>query len=156
MSMTTFLIWWLAFGSYLLFAGTASLDELATAAVLATLAVTWATAIRVISNERFAASLRQVAPVLRALAGLLPGTMRAGVGLVGAIVGRGLSGRARRSRFAAGSSNHDLDRSRRALAALCGSLAPNRFVIVADRRDSEVHSHELGPRSAEPDSEWLI
>ena len=157
--MTTILIWWLAFGSYLLFAGTASSDELGTAGVLATLAVVWASAIRAVSNERYAASRRQVAPALRAIAALFPATMRTGLVLVAAAVRpgqAGSAGRARRSRFSAGAEDHALDRSRRALAVLFASLAPNRFVVAAEGRRGEVLLHELGPRPAEPDPQWLI
>lgn len=152
--MSGIVIWCVAFAIYLLFAGTVSRNELITATVLAVLCAVWSYAAREISRERFSASRRQIMPILRAVANVLPATVRTGVILLKAIVSRPTPGRAVQNSFQSGAENDPDDRSRRAIALLCASLAPDRFVVSAERGVKAL-LHTVEPQRAELDPEWL-
>jgi Na+/H+ ion antiporter subunit len=149
------IIWCLAFGSYLLFAGTVSVTELVTGLALGVFAASWATLIRENSRPRFGAAREQVAPLLSALAALWPATVRTGSVLCKVAVCGGALGRSIRARFKPGSRAQPRQCMRRALAVLCASLAPNRFVVDLERGRGEALLHAIDGSSEQADPEWL-
>jgi hypothetical protein len=153
--MATLVIWCVAFGSYLLFAGTISFNELITGAGVATLVAAWSYLISECSRRRFGAHREQIAPVLRALAGLGTATLRTAIVLTGVAVRGGSPGRALRSPLRFGLCDDPAARSRRALAVLCASLAPDRFVVHLDHRRREAIMHAITHAKRESDPEWL-
>lgn len=153
--MTSVGIWCFAFGSYLLFAGTISLSELLTGFVAAMLAAFWALLIRASSRHRFEARREQIPPVLRASVGIFPATLRTAAVLGKVAVSGGSPSRSMRSRFRPGPSEDPREQSRRAIAVLCASLAPNRFVVNAERRRGEALLHSIDRSNSELDPEWL-
>jgi hypothetical protein len=155
MFMTTIVIWCVAFGSYLLFAGTISFDELITGAVVATLAAAWAYLISDCSRRRFSAHREQIIPALRTIAGLGPATLRTALILARVAMRGGTPGRAMRSRLRFGVCDDPAARSRRALAVLGASLAPDRFVVHLDHRRSEAVMHAIARAERQSDPEWL-
>jgi hypothetical protein len=153
--MTTIVIWCVAFGSYLIFAGTISFNEVSTGAVVAALAAAWAYLISDRSRQRFGARREQVAPALRAVAGLGPATLHTAAILTRAGLHGGSPGRALRSPLRFGLEDDPGARSRRALAVLCASLAPDCFVVHLDHRRSEAVMHAIDRAERESDPEWL-
>lgn len=149
-------VWCLGFGFYLLFAGTVSADELATAAVLASFATAWAALIRnAAAPVRFAVFRQLFAAGLRAVFGLVPATVRTwGTLLRAAVSGRSPS-RATVADFRYGVEDDPRERSRRALAVLGASLAPDRFVVRVDPERSRVLLHDFGHPNRVPDAGWL-
>ena len=153
--MISIVIWCLAFGSYLLFAGTISMSELLTGVVVAIAAAVWASLIRASSRLHFEARPQQIPPAIRALAALLPATMRTAAVLGKVAAHGGSPSRSMRSRFRPGESEDRRERSRRAIAVLGASLAPNRFVVNAERGRGEALLHSIDRSDDEPDPEWL-
>lgn len=153
--MATIVLWAAAFAVYLLFAGTVSLHELVTACVMASLASLWGYALREVSGERFAASLGQIPPMLRTLAGLPVATGRTGAILIAAAATGSIIGRAVRTRIEPGPRYDPAGRSRRALAVLAASLAPPRFVVAFERGRAEAILHAIERVDAPPDPKWL-
>jgi hypothetical protein len=153
--MATIVIWCVAFGSYLLFAGTISFNEVITGALAATLAAAWAYLVSSCSRRRFGAHLEQIAPGFRAAASLGPATLRTSAVLARVAVRGGSPGRAARNALRFGVCDDPAARSRRALAVLGASLAPDRFVIHLDHRRSEAIMHAIDRAERESDPEWL-
>ncbi len=153
--MNSIVMWCVAFGSYLLFAGTISFSELLTGVGLATLAVLFAHVVRENSRRRFSAAREQIRPLLRAVGDILPATGRTGAVLAAVVVCGGSPGRSMRSRFRFGLAEDPRQRTRRGLAVLCASLAPNRFVVDVERARGEALTHAVDRSSAEADPEWL-
>ncbi|HEX4041177.1 MAG TPA: hypothetical protein VHY10_05705 [Xanthobacteraceae bacterium] len=148
-------VWCLTFAAYLLFAGTASVDELVTAVVLAGLAAAWAQFIRGCSPRRFAKSRELVAPLWRAIGSLFRATAQTGKLLLKVAAAGGSPGRLHVTNFHYGRRNDPVQRSRRAAAVLLASLAPDRFVVAVDRKSRTVLIHNLIRRDHEPDRRWL-
>lgn len=153
--MATIVIWCVAFGSYLLFAGTISVNEVITGGVVATLAAAWAYLMSDCSRRRFSAHGEQIVPCLRAIGGLGPATVRTAAVLARAALRGGSPGRAGRGPFHFGLDDDPAARSRRALAVLCASLAPDRFVVHLDRRRNDAVMHAVVHTERQPDPEWL-
>jgi hypothetical protein len=153
--MATIVMWCVAFASYLIFAGTTDSDELVTGVVVATLAAGWAYLISDCSRRRFGAHREQIMPVLRAIAGLGPATLRTAAVLTRAGLRGGSPGRAARSPLRFGLEDDPAARSRRALAVLGASLAPDRFVTYLDWRRSEAVMHAIDKAERQSDPEWL-
>jgi len=153
--MVNLLIWCIAFAIYLLFAGTISVTELMAAGVLASLAAAWAHAIRQCSRRPFSVASEQIMPVLRAVAGLFPATLRTCATLLKAVAAGGSPGRALRCRFEFGMAEDPRARTRRAVAVLCASLAPDSFVVTADRAKGEVLIHSIDRSGRHRDPGWL-
>jgi hypothetical protein len=155
MFMTTTVVWCLAFGSYLIFAGTISFNELITAALVATLSAAWAYLIAACSRRRFSAHREQIFPVLCAIGSLGPATLRTGAALTHAVLRGGSPGRAVRSPLRFGMCDDRAARSRRAVAVLGASLTPDRFVVHLDHRRSEAVLHTIYSAERVLDPEWL-
>jgi hypothetical protein len=155
MFMATIVIWCVAFGSYLLFAGTVSFNELVTGAMVATLVTAWAYLISDSARRRFSAHREQIVPTLRALGSLGPASLRTTAVLIGVTLRGGSPGRATRNRLRFGVDDDPAARSRRALAVLGASLAPDRFVVNLDQRRSEAVMHAVASAERESDPEWL-
>jgi len=151
--MTLVLTWCLSGAVYLLFAGQVSADEVATAVVLATLATVWSVVIRRCSQVHFGHAPHLTAALLRAMRDLMPAAMRVGLILVRSAGQRASPGRAVRAAFAPGRAGDPAARTRRAVALLAASLAPDRLVIATDA--NEAHLHVLGELSHAPDARWL-
>jgi hypothetical protein len=151
--MSTILIWCALLGLYLLFAGEVSRNELACALVLASAGTAWVHLVRAGAPRRFAV-VRAIAPVGKALARLPVATFFSGGALLDAARRGASAGRARRCRFVHGADDDPQERTRRALAVLSASLAPDRFVVTLARGD-EALLHDLGAGAALPDERWL-
>ncbi|TGE02309.1 hypothetical protein [Methylobacterium nonmethylotrophicum] len=154
------LVWLGTLALYLLLAGGAGLHEAATGAVVAGLLAAWDWRIRARAERRFAVSRAHLAPWGRALAGLVPATLRTGVALARAIPEGGHSGsrhpgHAHRRPFRRGPEDEPGERGRRAGAVLLASLAPDSFVLRADPGRDEVLIHALGRESPPADPRWL-
>ena len=151
--MNTCLVWCLAFATYLLFAGDVRVDELIAAFVLASLATVWAAVVRRCSRLRFAPSAEAFSHLLRALARLPAAAARTGRALPKVAVLRS-SKRAQECRFRYGRTGAR-DRTRRALAVICASLAPDRFVVDVEPDAQTALLHDILRRSRVPDPRWL-
>lgn len=149
-----YLVWCLAFATYLLFAGRVSLDEVLTAGVVSCLATSWTFLVRRTSQLRFAFTVGAVSHLLRALSRLPSGAARAG-GVLIKIAGQGGSpGRPEERRFRYGGTGA-VHRTRRALVVLGASLAPDRFVVeIVHARDIAL-LHDVLRGSRVLDEWWL-
>lgn len=154
MAIQWLLVWCFVFGTYLIFAGTLSVSELLTGVVVSALATVWAGLISASPARRFSAAKEQIRPALVAVAALFMATVRTGGVLAKVAVRGGSPGRSVRSRFRFGPREDPRARSRRAIAVLCASLAPNRFVVEVERSRGEALLHAVD-MSAAPNSEWL-
>jgi multisubunit Na+/H+ antiporter MnhE subunit len=148
-------IWCLAFGVYLVFAGTVSLDEMATAVVVASLAALWAAVIRHASEQVFAFRRDAVAVVLRVLGNLIPATLQTFAQLLAAATFDQSPGRAQVTQFRFGTNDEPGERMRRAIAVLAASLTPDRFVVRIERDRNEALIHRVGRADGAPDPQWL-
>lgn len=148
-------IWPLCFGLYVLFEGQVSLHECITGASLAALATLYAYFIARSARFRFEASAEAAFVTVRALAKLGSGLSRSfapllGLTRLGASPGRGLT-----VPFKTGAIDDPAARTRRAIAVLAASLAPDRFVVRLEVLEGQVILHDItGNRQS--DSEWLI
>lgn len=111
--------------------------------------------IRAVAPNRFALRRQFALPVLRALANLVQATWRTGWLLSKVAIAGGAPGRSRRADFQFDDADDPGERSRRALAVLLASLAPDRFVVVVDRARGHALLHDFGPHEREPDPRWL-
>jgi hypothetical protein len=152
--MASLVIWCIAYGTYLAFAGNISISECITGLAVAGLMTVWATVIRRSSPDRFEASWQLVRHVLRAIAAVPPAAVRTGLAFFRNVVAGASPGRAHRDPFRFGGDNA-IDRSRRAIAVLCASLAPDRFVVSVRRDDEVALTHYVVRRDHDPDPRWL-
>ncbi|HEY7300715.1 MAG TPA: hypothetical protein VH684_22690 [Xanthobacteraceae bacterium] len=152
--MSLILIWCVSFALYLLFAGEVSAHELICAAVLASLLTAWSRLIRSCSQRCFGFTWNAAASVTRAIASLLPATARTGGALVAAICRLQSLGRAHSVGFRHGAEEEAGERTRRAVAVLCASLAPDRFVVSLER-GKEALIHHIVSGARRPDERWL-
>jgi hypothetical protein len=152
--MNTCLVGCLTFAAYLLFAGTVSVNELITAFLLSSFATVWTAIVRHYSRLRFAPRADAFSHFLRALIRLPAGAGRTGRALMRVAVQGGSPGRSQECRFRYGHTDAR-DRTRRALAVIFASLAPDRFVvdIVSDTETALLH--DVLRRGRMPDREWL-
>jgi hypothetical protein len=152
--MVSLVTWCLAYGIYLAFAGDLSLDECVTGLAVATSMTVWAMVIRRSSADRFAASWELVRHVLRAVAAVPSAAVRTSLMFFRTIVAGASPGRAYRDPFRFGGDNA-IDQSRRAVAILCASLTPDRFVIDLNSDDEVALTHYVVRRDHDPDPRWL-
>jgi multisubunit Na+/H+ antiporter MnhE subunit len=155
LSLISTVTWCLSLGTYLLFAGTISLTEFLAGLACATVLTGWARVIRRHSGRHFVAAREQIWPVLAALADLVPATGHTGIVLAKAAIAGGSPGCSRRFRFRFGADDDPSDRTRRAIAILIASLAPNRFVVDAERNRGFALMHAIDGSQGETDAEWL-
>lgn len=153
--ITVAIAWSAAFALYLLLAGQVSAGEAATGAVLASLAVLWAGAVRGHAWRRLAFSRGHVRPWLRTLAGLVPATVRTGMALARVAALGGSPAKSIQHRFVRGEEDAPRDRGRRATALLAASLAPDSFVLRAEPSRDVVTLHAIVPAADDPDPHWL-
>lgn len=154
--MYLILIGCFSFALYILFAGETSASELVTGGVLAVLSTLWVSLIRRASGVLFRFSRGLIGPVLVGVLHIIPAVARTGaVFLRVAMAGRS-PGFARLNDFDAGVREHPEDRTRRAVAVLLASLAPDRFVVQVEYRRREVMIHSIVPDPEEADARWLI
>jgi hypothetical protein len=81
-------------------------------------------------------------------------TARTAVHLGGAIARGNRPGHVERNYFGYGATGAE-ERTRRAVAAMCASLTPDRFVVIIDRERQSVLLHCIGRPDHEPDPWWL-
>lgn len=148
-------IWCLAFSIYLVFAGTVSLNEMATAVVLASLVAAWAGVIRHTSLQVFAFRRDAVAVMLRALGDVIPATLRTLRQLLAAARNGESPAQAYVTQFRFGAKEEPRERMRRAVAVLAASLTPDRFVVRVEKNRNEVLIHRIGRSRREADPQWL-
>ena len=153
--MTTIAIWCLIFGLYLLLAGEVSRNEVVVAFALTSFATAWARLIRACTERHFSGRLDLGRALVRPLAHLPRATAQTGL-VLGRVVWRGGSpGRAGRARFSCGAKDDAREASRRALAIIGSSLAPDRFVVDVDCNNRTALLHDLVRSDREPDERWL-
>lgn len=151
------LTWCAACGGYVLFTGQpGSVHELVTAAVLATGATLWASALRRCGHRQFALSPAHAREWAKAVVALGPALVRtAGVFAKAALLG-GSPGRLLELRFERGDEEGARDGARRASAVLIASLGPDNFVVRAPQGEDRVLMHAILPRqNAARDRRWL-
>lgn len=148
--------WCAACGGYLLFAGAVqSPHELITAAVLASAASCWASAIRRCGNRRFAMSRCHARECAKAVVALGPAIAKTfPVFVRGALLGRS-QGRLLETPFERGAEDDARDAARRASAVLTASLGPDLFVVRAPRGRDGVRMHALLPHNVSRGPRWL-
>lgn len=149
------IIWLFVFAAYYLFAGSAGLHETVTAAILATLGTAWTLAIRAVAPNRFAMSREFATAVLLGLANLVTATACTAWLLFMVAAFGGAPGRSHAADFRFGDGDDPGERSRRALAVLLASLAPDRFVVLVNPERGQVLLHDLDPYDRELDPRWL-
>lgn len=146
-------LWCLSYGLYLLFAGSVSETECLTAAVVSTMAIFWARLVVRCTRQHFAFTTESAAILL---SGLLKLPKRLAESLLPLA---GLSGsspaRAMVERFDIGDKADPRERTRRALAVLAASLAPDSYVIRADLAEGQALLHAIVTRGA-PDARSLL
>lgn len=147
--------WCFAFGGYLLFAGTVSSHELATATGLATGATAWALAITHCSACRFDFTRAHALAWLKAISGLVPALIRTAGVLLEAAVRGSSPGRAIEPMFLRGEEDDPDDRARRASAVLIASFAPDSFVVRAPEHEHRVLMHTILRADSPRDPRWL-
>ena len=98
-------IWCLCFIVYLIFAGTISRNELATALLLASLTTLWANAIGRNTEQFFVWRREALLPILRAVADVLPATLRTLARLLAAAATRRSAARTVTTAFHFGGKN---------------------------------------------------
>lgn len=139
-------LWAFFFALYVLFAGEASAPELATGAIVAGLAASYQSVLRLKAE---APRLRLVAlrPLLPAAGAVLCDTVRVAAALGRAIVGRLPASRVRVVAAPAGSD--PASAAGRAVAIAAASLAPNSFAVAAAFEIGEAVVHRLHDDTAE-------
>ena len=145
-----------AFATYLLFAGSLSLSEVATGAVLAILLATWVRLAAGVYRRPFAFSAAHARVWARAC-GEVPGQTLITAGALAATILRGGEnrGRADERPFRLGPANDPQERARRASAVLAASLAPASYVVDAGPDRDVALLHGIGRTPAPKDAEWL-
>jgi hypothetical protein len=156
MMLRTGAIWFGLFALYLGLAGQAGLHEALTGAIVAGLMTAWAGRVRGHAARRYAFPAGTLRQGGRALAGLLPATVRTGRVLLRAAVSGAQPGHALRRAFAHGPETDPGERGRRACAVLLALLTPDRFVLRADPGRDEALVHALGRPGPAPDPRWLV
>jgi hypothetical protein len=141
---------------YLLLAGTLSVSEGATAVLVGILAGLWTLAIRHQCQNRFGVPRGLLRASASAVRLLLHGTWRATGILLSAAFGAEVRGRPLRVEFHPGVRSSAPERTRRALALLGASVAPDSYVVrLAHGREALLHSiGSPGARARDP--LWLL
>jgi len=140
-------IWFALALTYLVFAGTLSVNELLAAIVCATLGTAWWWSVGRRGGMRFRFDRAVLRPLGAALLDLPRQTVRAGRHLIEAVFGYGAGG-ATRERSAAdvgwATPVGPTAPAARAVGLLAASLAPDSFVLTLDRTHGTVATHAIG------------
>ena len=144
---------------YLLFAGTASLDECIAAAASGAIgaACLWLTQRCTDRPLSLAAPWHRV--LGKPVAQLVPDAVRVGWVLGRASLGRGPAGVLAWQRFRHGGddpNDNPGDAGRRALSLLAVSLAPNGYVVDLPGAADAMLVHRLAAASPRPDADWPL
>lgn len=139
------LAWAALWGLYLGLAGSVSVSELLTGAIVALACMGWAALLRRCSPHRFAATRAHLAPWGRSLGQLLPQALATGCVLWRVLWHGGLVGALRAQRFVPGDGALPETHARRATALLAASLAPSRFIVRLEPAAAQALLHELYP-----------
>jgi multisubunit Na+/H+ antiporter MnhE subunit len=139
--VTTLLVTALSMALYLVFAGTVSTSELIAAILVGILATLWAYLVQRHSEQRFRYTMELNILLPRMVRLVVQGTYRTTIALLKSALTGISPGKALRVDFEPGPRDSATDRTRRALAVLAASLAPDSFVVRLDRgRETLVHS----------------
>ena len=142
--------------AYLLFAGTLSLSEVVTGAVLGAISAAAAVLLRRLSGRHFAFSTVHIRVWGRALRGVPTATARTGIALAAPFLRlHASSGRADTQPFRPGRTDAPADRARRATVVLATSLAPNTFVLNIPLQRHEALLHGIDGEAPQTNPEWL-
>ena len=145
-----------SFAAYLLFAGTLSLGEIVTGAVLSAISAAAAVLLSRLSGRHFAFSIEHLRVWGRALRGVPVATARTGMALAASLHQTKVSpGRADVRPFRPGRTEAPADRARRVTAVLATSLAPSTFVLNVPLQRQEALLHGIGKEPPHTDPEWL-
>lgn len=141
---------------YLLLAGTLSVPEGATAVLVGILAGAWTLVIRHQCQRRFGVPSGLPRSCARAVRLLVCGTLR-GTGILSSVgCGARVRGKPLRVEFHPGVRESPPERTRRALALLGASVAPDSFVVRLDH-GREALLHSVGsPGNRAHDPRWLL
>lgn len=143
-----------AFLIALAFLGSVSGQTLGAAALLALASAAWAVRVGREPARGFAFSRAHLRPWARTVAGLPGKVARTGVALGRVVIAGGSPGRALTTPFCAGAADDPADRARRATAVLAASLAPDSFVVRANR-GTTAHIHVITRDPPPSDPDWL-
>lgn len=145
-----------AFAAYALFAGSLSVSEAATGAVLAVLVAIWRSVADRARRHRFAFSAAHLRVWARAFRNVPKQTAVTAVALIRVLLGRdGEPGRADERPFRLGASQDPRERARRASAVLAASLAPASYVVEVGPDRDRALLHAITATPAPHDPEWL-
>ncbi|MHB2206925.1 hypothetical protein [Methylobacterium sp. CM6257] len=138
---------WVALAlTYLVFAGSVSLNEVLAALACASLGTLWWWAVGRRGDIHFHFGLGPFRPLGPAILGMPRQTARVGIHLARALLGRAGGGQTR-ERSAAdvawATSTGDTAPAARALGLLSASLAPDSYVLTVDRAHGTVATHAL-------------
>lgn len=150
--MLTFAFVWLAAaGTYLLFAGQLTTDELVAAALIGLAGALWWSSVQRTAEVQVSLEAGAAGAAMRALAGLPLACVRV-AGRFCVIVAGGKGGRIVAEAFDAGRQNEATEVGRRAVALLAASLAPDSFVVRVDKEAHRLRSHVIlaHPSAAHP------
>jgi hypothetical protein len=143
-------LWLMAVAVYILLAGEISATELAAGSSLAGLIVIFLILQRRVVRRRYSPAVPLKAFV-RPISALLPDAVRVGKILLASLFHPGMTGHLLQQPFTEGTTTPE-DVSRRAVAVLGISLAPNAFAICQQKDALLLHC--LHPRQATPDPKW--
>jgi multisubunit Na+/H+ antiporter MnhE subunit len=139
--VTTLLVAALSMALYLVFAGTVGTSELIAAVLIGILATLWASLLQRHSERRFRYSTELNILLPRMVRLVIQGTYRTTIALLKSALAGTSPGKALRVDFDPGPRDSATDRTRRALAILAASVAPDSFIVRLDRgREALVHS----------------
>jgi hypothetical protein len=147
--------WATGFAPYLLAAGQASVHEAVTGAFVAVGATVFTCLLSGMSARRFCWSVSAFRPAVAALANLPKGTGRTAVALWRAVTTDGTQARSPAVPFDYGPENGEKARTRRALAVLLATLAPDRFVVTLASGKGQALLHAIVPLDHPVDRRWL-
>lgn len=139
-------IWIALVSTYLVFAGSVSVNEGLAAVGCASLATLWWWGVGRRGGTRFHFGLPTLRPLGPAILDMPRRTAQVGIHLLGAVLGRA-GGGGTRERSAAGLSwatpEGDTAPATRAVGLLAASLAPDSYVLTLDRAHGTVTTHAL-------------
>lgn len=159
--MAGFVVVWLAAaGSYVLFAGQFSPDELGAAALCGLCAAFWSSSLNRAAFIQFRFERGTLAAAIRAIAGLPAATVRVAVALFRVLVTRKTAktwfAQTVGEPFIHGLRLNPADAGRRATAILARSLAPDSFIVRTPEGREEIEVHNLLGAPAMKSARWAI
>lgn len=135
---------WIALAlAYLVFAGSVSLNEGLAGIACASLGTAWWWAVGRRGGVRFRFDRAALRPLGPAILGLPRQTVRVGLGLMRAVLGRSGGGATRERSAATIAWARSESSAARAVGLFAASLAPDSYVLTLDREHGTVATHVL-------------